>query len=215
MRFGKIDQQTSNSTVSYFQLATGPTSARPSPATNGQIRYNSTNSRAEYYANTGWNNAPMFGNTTISVQNLTLPDASPTGNMIYWRDPATYNKTLSVMMLNYRFSVATAYKDTWLQVDPSITGSNVGYVVPTAATLTFMTGFTDNASNKSISLYVDDTEYTNRMIFTSSGDITDQAVSSPINIDIAAGQKIRLRVRSGSVLSLGSIVCILYFMLRK
>lgn len=196
-------------------LSTGTTAQRPVSPGNGTFRYNSNATSVEYYANSAWSYMPQFANTIVSSQNIILPNGYPTGSMLYWKDPDTYNKTLSVMMLGYNFAVATAYNNTWLQVDPSITGATVGYVTPVPITLTIMTGFTDAASNKTISLFVEDTEYTNRMTFTSTGDLTDSATSAPVNIDVAVGQKIRLRVKSSSIQSLGSIVCNLYFMMRK
>lgn len=208
----QIDATLSNAAI---QLPAGTTAQRPSPATSGMVRYNSNNALIETYANGTWNNMPQLGSTVLSAQNLTLLDGNPTGYMAYWKDPLTYNKTLSVMMLAYHFSVATAYNLTWLQIDPSITGSTVGYIAPTNITLTFMTAFTDKASAKTISLYIEDVEYTNRVIFTGSGDITDEAHSAPLNIDVSAGQKIRLRCRALNSSDQGSLVCAVYFMTRK
>jgi hypothetical protein len=202
-------------TTGAIQVPTGTTAQRPAAPSSGMVRFNSNTAVIETYASGGWNNMPQMGSTVLSAQNLTLLDGNPTGYMAYWKDPLTYNKTLSVMMLAYHFSVATAYNLTWLQIDPSITGSTVGYVAPTNITLTFMTAFTDRASTKTISLYIDDVEYTNRVVFTGSGDITDEAHSAPLNLDVAAGQKIRLRCRALNSSDQGSLVCAVYFMTRK
>lgn len=45
---------TSSSSTAAIQLPAGPTGDRPSPAANGLIRYNTTNSNLEAYINGGW-----------------------------------------------------------------------------------------------------------------------------------------------------------------
>ena len=89
---------TMNST-GFLKLAGGTTAQRPASPSPGTIRFNSDTGHNEIFQLSQWNNLPSFANTAISVQNLTLGNtANSTGNMVYWNDPASYNKTLSEIM---------------------------------------------------------------------------------------------------------------------
>jgi len=193
-------------------VASGSTEQRPQDPTNGMYRYNDTTECVEHFSNSAWNNMPILGDTFVTAQSLEVITGVSSGDMLYWRDPHTFNKTLSVMMLSYRFSVGDASDNAWLQVDPLITGSSIGYITPTPITLMFLSGFTDANVDKTISLYIDDTEYPEVMVFPAG--VSEQALSLPINIDVDKNAKIRLQVKS-PLKDKGPIVCNLYYMMRK
>ena len=63
------------------QLPSGPTATRPSSATNGQIRYNTTTSKFEYYENGSYYNLAHTGNVTIATDGFTGNGATVFGPM--------------------------------------------------------------------------------------------------------------------------------------
>ena len=53
------------------QLPLGSSSVGPDSPVNGQIRYNQTNSRIEFYYNSTWNQVAKIGNVQIIVDTVT------------------------------------------------------------------------------------------------------------------------------------------------
>ena len=64
------------------QLPSGPTTTRPTSAVNGQVRYNTTTSKFEYYENGSYYNFAHAGNVTIGRDGFTGNGATVFGPMV-------------------------------------------------------------------------------------------------------------------------------------
>jgi hypothetical protein len=65
-----------------IQLPSGPTATRPSTAVNGQIRYNTTTSKFEYYENGSYYNLAHTGNVAITTDGFTGNGGTVFGPMV-------------------------------------------------------------------------------------------------------------------------------------
>lgn len=69
---GRLVKNTKLVAGSYaVEIPSGPTAARPQVASNGQIRYNTTTSKFEYYENGSYYNLAHTGNVTIGNSSFT------------------------------------------------------------------------------------------------------------------------------------------------
>jgi len=185
----------------YLQLASGTTAQRPNAPANGMVRHNSTTSHVEIYMNGSWQNTAFLAGDEFKSVDGRLYRKNPDG------------KWLSVAFSNLVYSNSNASNNSWLYIDPNITSASSGYVSPFLGTIVLITAYTDKTNfNKSVSLYVNDTENQNVVALTGS----QVANSVSTSFDFEPGDNIRLRCRSGSfhVFGLGAIYATVFFTLR-
>lgn len=175
----------------YTQIASGPTSSRPVPAADGMTRFNSTKGVLELFHDDGWYSITPTGTHSLEVEQLNGLNGKVSDPLLFVRNSAT-NSALSVATLNFPFSHAGASNMTWLQMDSNITDANVGYESPFPAAIIGVTGSVSKTNRtKSVSIYIDNTEYPNALTFTQGGGYTNSNLTA---IPIFSGSKVRARV---------------------
>jgi hypothetical protein len=192
----------------YLQMASGSTAERPSSPVGGMTRFNTDTGLVEAYHANAWQNAGTFGNTNVLIASL-YPGSGPFLSVI---DPTSNNATLSVTQLTLNFSSANAHDKTWLQVHSDLMGTSVGHIAPFPVQFNAFTGFTDMGQDKSVSMFVDDVEYANVIVFSNS--IVNNSVTAVDTVTVDAGQKVRMRVLSSSPGPVGAVNVTAYFVLR-
>lgn len=198
MRTGKllttiIDQ---TYTSEYGKFAVGTTAQRPVSPSNGMVRYNSSLSAIEYYSNSAWN---QISDAAVLQRNILGADGASSGPTLFLADTTRSSKILSIMSTGFNFAMNSINNDDWILYSNQLT-STAGIIMPYAGTVIALTFQAVNAFNnrKNISVYVNNTEntaalYANGLATSGAYSVTD----TNVNIDFNAGDKLRLRARSG------------------
>lgn len=189
----------------YLQMAIGNTVARPSSPIGGMTRFNTDSDIVEMYQGSGWHNMPNWGNAIISTDT----------NGILYAYSSSSGKTLATNTVEADFSTANAHNKTWLQVNDVLVGSGVSFNVAFDATLLLIHAYSGQQGEKSLSLYVDDTEYANIVTWADT-DAAGINKINDINIDTDVGHQVRFRAVSPYPgVALGPMVVKLLFAVRK
>lgn len=177
----------------YTQIAAGPTTSRPVPALDGMTRFNTTKNVLELFHDDGWYALSPAGTHSLEVESLNGLNGVVSDPLLFVRNGVT-DQALSVATLNFPFSHAGPSNKTWLQIDSNITDANVGYESPFEAAIIGITGSVARTNKtKSVSIYVNNTEYTNALTFQENGGYT---ATNLVAIPISAGDKVRARLVS-------------------
>ncbi len=185
----------------YMQVASGTTANRPVSPTPGTMRFNETSGFVEMFQSGAWQNLPNLRDVEFKVQ---------PGSSILYRKTED-DKFLSVTFSSLIFANANAADKSWVYIDSNITNTFAGYASPFYGTIVFVGAYTDTTGiNKSLSVYVNDVEHTNAVVF--SGMQTSNSVSQSIDFD--PGDTVRFRVRSGTKGKLGAVYITTFFCLR-
>lgn len=183
-----------------LQMTRGTTAERPVDPVGGMFRYNTETRVVEMFQSGTWNNMPLLGASEQRQLGEFMFVKNDLGNFV------------SSFVSSVKFGSKKVQNLTWLQINDEFTGSQVGYITAYPMSITMLNGFTDDTTSKSISLYVDDVEYTNQISFTGEG-VTDN-VNQLINVNVEAGQKVRFRVKSNTRGGLGAVSLTVYFRIR-
>jgi hypothetical protein len=133
-----------------------------------------------------------------------------TGPSLYSLNPSN-GKYLSIGFGKLDFTSANTSHKTWLQVSSSFAGAQVGYIGALPVTMVLVTAFSDSSAEKSLSMYIDDVEYANVIVFANTYVAGSNISSVPLSIDLGYLQKCRFRVVSDTTGSLGAVYLTSYF----
>lgn len=195
----------------FIQVASGTTAQRPAVPVNGMVRYNTTLATVEHYSANKWNSLSVLGSS--SILHLAQPvsvGGNPVSEDLLFVKNLTTGKSLSVDSMVWEYTIGSATNLAWLQIDANITGADVGYTMPYDGTVFALMGYSVDRSTKikNISIYVNDTEFTNQMSFTNT--VASGGLTVATNLEFTAGTKIRLRVRSNESGPLGGIAVLAF-----
>jgi hypothetical protein len=152
--------------------------------------------------------ADILGLGDLSVQTLG-GSGSPGETQLFITDPAR-SKTLSIAEFTMTYSENNVGNNDWLEIG-SASDATSGYVIPYDATLVRATAHVATSSSaKGIDLYIDGTATSPLITLPSGGGAEAEIVDGTLNIDIAAGQKVRLRGASTGG-QIGDTVVTLWF----
>jgi hypothetical protein len=201
-------------TSEYLKLAIGSTTSRPAAPSNGMIRYNSTMSAIEYYSNSNW--TPIT-NANVIQRSINGADGASSGPTLFTADSTRASKILSVASTCFVFAMNSINADEWILFNNQLT-STAGLIMPYAGTVIALTFAAVNAfgNRKNISVYVNDTEYPGALYangLSISGEY--KTTDTNVNIDFAAGDKLRMRARSGGSTGNGNMQNVLLTMYVK
>lgn len=194
---GTLNQTSQN----YAAIANGTTAQRPAMPWNGMLRYNTTLSAYEGYIDGTWWAIPTGQMTTRQITSSSGATSEP---MIFVIDPTRANKMLSSEITTHDLVCSSVNTDDWCLVDPSLPSTN-GFILPFAGTVVRLSAqvATPYNNNKRISIYINDTEYTNQIFLQGQGASgTISASNEAVNIDFNAGSLLRLRARYGGTSNL-------------
>ena len=104
-------------------------------------------------------------------------------------DSTRANKVLGVPVYTYTFSEQTVDDEDW--IGGFLAPAGIGFIIPENATLVAATLYCEDSNGKGIDLYLDAVNQGN--IITSAVSGTTEDYVNNLNIDIAQGQKVRLR----------------------
>ena len=114
------------------QLPLGSASVGPDVPVNGQIRFNQTNDKIEFYYNSQWNQVAKIGQVPITTDTFTTIDGGATNQFTMTNAPRNYvaGEETSVLVFiggvqqrpldHYNFSSPTASKEIYFT--PGATG---------------------------------------------------------------------------------------------
>ncbi|NJO61061.1 MAG: hypothetical protein HC836_23205, partial [Richelia sp. RM2_1_2] len=107
-------------------------------------------------------------------------------------DTTRTNKVLSVETATFVWAEATVGNSDWIQVGTAV-DALTGYIMPHNATIVKVTGHTSNTNGntKAITLFIDAVNSGTIGTFTGAGEQEFSSVTT--NIDVTAGQKLRLQ----------------------
>jgi hypothetical protein len=93
-----ITGDVSNTATGYFAVASGTTGQRPGSPANGMIRYNSSTSRMEFYAASGWRNfTRLDGDTMTGTLEIDVATTSSEGLILKTTDDNTTKLLLKAL----------------------------------------------------------------------------------------------------------------------
>jgi len=188
--------------VGYTQVISGDPTYRPVSPPPGTMRHNSNTNVVEIYQSGAWQSMPNMQSTLFIID-------SATGNLCYY--DTTREKYLTVLALNFSYSNPNSADLAWLYIDSNINHAQSGYVSPLYGTITNLGVYTDMTGiDKSVSVYVNNTEYSNTVTF--SGSMNANSVAT--NIDFNPGDTVRFRVRSDTAGTVGAIYVTAFIALR-
>jgi hypothetical protein len=194
-------------TTGFTNIANGTTADRPNVPDGGMTRYNSDTGFVEMYQQGVWHNMPLLSNSVVSMVD------GARGPVLSFTDPVT-SKSLSVAITTTDFSSGNTQNKTWLQVHQSFVGASIGFRAAYDLTISVARGYSDMQIAKNISLFIDDVEYANALVWDGTEAPGTNIVSSVHSIDATTGQLIRFRVFSGSSGSLGAVALTVFYQLK-
>lgn len=120
--------------------------------------------------------------------------SSPAEVQVFVEDPTRSDKKLSITEMTFTFSDNIVQNLGWVEVGNAV-DALTGYIIPMNATIVRATGHTSSkgAASKAIDLYVDGALDTAGIITFPAGAGESEVSDFNLNIDIDAGEKIRLR----------------------
>jgi len=185
----------------YFQVISGPPSERPVSPPDGTMRHNANTNITEVYQGGAWQNLPNLANTVLAIDTITG---------IPVRYDHIRNKYLSLAIIPVSYANANSADKSWLYINSNINHSQAGYVAPILGTILTLSLFTDMQVDKTVSVYVNNTEYANVVTFTGA----QNANAVVANIDFSPGDNIRLRVRSAQPGNVGAVYANVFVSIR-
>lgn len=193
MRHGKITPgNVDQNSTGYLKMATGTTAQRPTTAQDGMVRTNSESKAVEYFLDGQWRS--ILGTGEVSVEQIPSALGGLSDPLLFVKSSTTGDK-LSVDALNWQFFATNAQSNTWLQLNNSLVGSSLGYVVPYDGVVAGMTLIKENSSASfDVALYFNNTLVT-PMIDAKAG--SDVSVSLAV-IPFTRGTRIRARALQSS-----------------
>lgn len=193
---------TLSNAVGYTQVISGDPAFRPVSPPPGTMRHNTNTNVVEIYQSGAWQSMPNLQSTQFLID-------INTGNLCYY--DTVREKFLTVLALNFAYSNPNSADLAWLYIDSNINHAQSGYVSPLYGTITNLGVYTDlTGIDKSISVYVNNTEYANSVTF--SGSMNANSVST--NIDFDPGDTVRFRVRSDTPGTVGAVYVTAFIALR-
>ncbi len=156
----------------------------------------------------GYLDTKIRAGTGATLTELTTSNTPATGNIFeittdvwnggvnftiqtFYTDATKSNKTLSVPTMMYTWSGATVTNDGWIQIG-NTSDADSGHIIPIQATIIMSTCHCedDGGTAKDIKLYINGTD--SGVVASSSGN-GEGGTTTGLNINVAAGDKIRLR----------------------
>jgi hypothetical protein len=191
----------SNNDDGAVQVSAGTTGQRPT-GNNGLVRYNDTLNCLEAYVNGSW--ICLFGAATqLQLLSITGADSQDSELMPFFEDDTRGNKLLSVESNTFRWSETTIGNNDWVALGDA-SDANSGYIVPYDGTIVRATAHCAdaNGNTKPLDLYIgnSNTVGAGTTILTLSGAAETTDENTDLNIDVSAGDKIRLRGGSGGTI---------------
>ena len=188
----------------YTMLAGGSYATRPVAAANGTARMNTDSGYVEVYANGQWNNLPRLANSVIEFTGI---------GSLYYKDVAN-NKFLTVASASRQWVSQDTSNKSWIQIQEAFVGAGNGFSRGLPITVISVQATSDTNTAKSISMFVDDTEYTDVLVFDNTYVPGNTLVASITSFDCDSSQKIRFRVYGGRG-SLGAVQIDMAFRIRR
>jgi len=187
-----------------------PSAGENMTATDQFIGYNTSSTANEKF--TGQEIADgvanILGLSSLSVKAIG-GSGSPGEFQLFMTDPAR-SKDLSTAEFSVAYSENNLGNNDWMEVG-SANDATSGYIIPYNATLVRATAHTANSSNaKGIDLYVDGTATAPLITIPSGGGGQANVADGTLNVDVNAGQKIRLRGASTGG-TIGDVIVTLWF----
>lgn len=161
-------------------------------ADSGSTTANTTTDTATFAGGNGITTS-ISGDTVTTALTISTIGGQPIPT---YTDTTRSNKTLSLETANFVWSELGVGNNDWIKIGEASDATS-GYIMPFDGTIIRATGHTEdtNGNTKDIDVYVDAASQGSVGQFTGAGE--QEFSSTSLNIDFTAGQKLRLRGRTG------------------